>query len=101
MKGAVVIMKFCLNITSIGYPSYDEAIKKYPCLGDEKYKMYMTKVWNKDKSIARYITYIDISSMAKLKELIDETGHEVIIAPPYEWRDAKHYELEIYDDYRE
>ena len=94
-------MKFCLNITSIGYPSYAEAIKKYPCLGDEKYKMYMAKVWNEDKSIARYITYIDISSMAKLKELIDETGHQVIIAPPWEWRDAKHYELEIYDDYRE
>ena len=101
MKGAVVIMKFCLNITSIGYPSYAEAIKKYPCLGDEKYKMYMRKVWNEDKSIARYITYIDISSMAKLKELIDETGHEVIIAPPWERRDAKHYELEIHDDYRE
>lgn len=101
MKGAVVIMKFCLNITSIGCPSYEDAINKYPCLGDEKYKMYMTKVWNEDKSIARYITYIDISSMAKLKELIDETGHEVIIAPPCEWRDAKHYELEIYDAYRE
>ena len=79
MKGAVVIMKFCLNITSIGYPSYAEAIKKYPCLGDEKYKMYMTKVWNEDKSIARYITYIDISSMAKLKELIDEESGRAII----------------------
>ena len=101
MKGAVVIMKFCLNITSIGYPSYDEAIKKYPCLGDEKYKMYMTRVRNKDASIEWDATYIDISSMARLKELIDETGHEVIIAPPCEWRDAKHYELEIYDDYRE
>ena len=94
-------MKFCLNITSIGYPSYDEAIKKYPCLGDEKYKMYMTRVRNKDTSIEWDATYIDISSMAKLKELIDETGHEVIISPPWEFRDAKHYELEIYDDYRE
>ena len=101
MKGAVVIMKFCLNITSIGYPSYAEAIKKYPCLGDEKYKMYMTRVRNKDTGIEWDATYIDISSMAKLKELIDETGHEVIISPPWERRDAKHYELEIYDDYRE
>ena len=101
MKGAVVIMKFCLNITSIGYPSYAEAIKKYPCLSDEKYKMYMTRVRNKDTGIEWDATYIDISSMAKLKELIDETGHEVIIAAPCEWRDAKHYELEIYDDYRE
>ena len=101
MKGAVVVMKFCLNITSIGYPSYTEAINKYPCLGDEKYKMYMTRVRNKDTSIEWDATYIDISSMAKLKELIDETGHEVIIAAPCEWRDAKHYELEIYDDYRE
>ena len=94
-------MKFCLNITSIGYPSYVEAIKKYPCLGDEKYKMYMTRVRNKDTSIEWDATYCDISSMARLKGLIDETGQEVIIAPPYEWRDAKHYELEIYDDYRE
>lgn len=94
-------MKFCLNITSIGYPSYTEAINKYPCLGDEKYKMYMTRVQNKDKNIEWDITYIDISSMAKLKELIDETGQEVIIALPYKWRDEKHYELEIYDDYRE
>ncbi len=94
-------MKFCLNITSIGYPSYTEAINKYPCLGDEKYKMYMTRVQNKDKNIEWDVTYIDISSMAKLKELIDETGQEVIIAPPYKWRDEKHYELEIYDDYRE
>ena len=94
-------MKFCLNITSIGYPSYTEAINKYPCLGDEKYKMYMTRVRNKDKNIERDITYIDISSMTQLKELIDETGHEVIIAAPWEWRDKKHYELEIYDDYRE
>ena len=94
-------MKFCLYITSIGYPSYAEATKKYPCLGDEKYKMYMTRVRNKDTSIEWDATYIDISSMAKLKELIDETGHEVIIAPPCEWRDKKHYELEIYDDYRE
>ena len=63
--------------------------------------MYMTRVRNKDTGIEWDATYIDISSMAKLKELIDETGHEVIIAPPWEWRDAKHYELEIYDDYRE
>ena len=101
MKGSVVIMKFCLNITSIGYPSYAEAIKKYHCHSDEKYKMYMTRVRNKDTGIEWDSTYIDISSMAKLKELIDETGHEVIIAEPCEWRDAKHYELEIYDDYRE
>lgn len=94
-------MKFCLRITSMGYPSYAEAINKYPCLGDEKYKMYMTRVQNKDKNIEMDITYIDISSMTKLKELIDETGQEVIIASPCEWRDAKHYELEIYDDYRE
>ncbi len=94
-------MKFCLNITSIGYPSYIEAINKYPCLGDEKYKMYMTRVHNEDKSIEMDMTYIDISSLAKLKELIDETGHEVIIAPPSKWRDEKNYVLEIYDDYRE
>lgn len=94
-------MKFCLNITSIGYTSYAEAIKKYPCLGDEKYKMYMTRVRNKSNNSECDITYINISSMAKLKELIDEIGHEVIIAAPCEWRDAKHYELEIYDDYRE
>ena len=94
-------MKFCLNITSIGYPSYAEAIKKYPCLSDEKYKMYMTRVRNKDTSIEWDATYIDISSRARLKELIDETGHEVIIAAPCVWRDAKHSELEIYDDYRE
>lgn len=94
-------MKFCLNITSIGYPSYIEAINKYPCLGDEKYKMYMTRVRNEDKNIEMDITYIDISSMAKLKELIDEIGHEVIISKPSKWRDAKHYNLEIYDDYRE
>lgn len=101
MKGAVVIMKFCLNITSIGYPSYAEAINKYPCLGDEKYKMYMTRVRNKSNNSEWDITYIDISSMARLKELTDETGHEVIIAPPSKWIDEKHYELEIYDDYRE
>lgn len=101
MKGAVVIMKFCLNITSIGYTSYAEAIKKYPCLGDEKYKMYMTRVRNKSNNSEWDITYIDISSMARLKELTDETGHEVIIAPPSKWRDEKHYVLEIYDDYRE
>ena len=101
MKGAVVIMKLCLNITSIGYPSYSEAIKKYPCLGDEKYKMYMTRVRNKINNGEWDLTYIDLSSMAKLKELIDETGHEVIIAPPNKWRDEKHYMLEIYDDYRE
>lgn len=101
MKGAVVVMKFCLNITSIGYTSYAEAIKKYPCLGDEKYKMYMTRVRNKSNNSECDTTYIDISSMARLKELIDETGHEVIIAPPSKWRDEKHYELEIYDDYRE
>ena len=94
-------MKFCLNITSIGYPSYTEAINKYPCLGDEKYKMYMTRVRNKINNSEWDITYIDISSIAKLKELIDETGQEVIIAAPCEWRDKKHYELEIYDDYRE
>lgn len=94
-------MKFYLNITSMGYPSYVEAINKYPCLGDEKYKMYMTRVQNKDKNIELDVTYIDISSMAKLKELIDETGQEVIISKPSKWRDAKHYELEIYDDYRE
>ncbi len=94
-------MKFCLNITSIGYPSCAEAITKYPCLGDEKYKMYMTRVQNKDTSTEWNVTYIDISSTARLKELIDEIGHGVIIAPPNEWRDAKHYELEIYDDYRE
>ena len=94
-------MKFCLNITSIGYPSYTEAINKYPCLGDEKYKMYMTRVRNEDRNIEWDITYIDISSMTKLKELIDEIGHEVIISKPSKWRDAKHYELEIYDDYRE
>lgn len=94
-------MKFCLSITSMGYPSYAEAISKYPCLGDEKYKMYMTRVQNKDKNIEWDATYINISSMAKLKELIDETGHEVIISKPSKWRDAKHYELEIYDDYRE
>lgn len=94
-------MKFCLNITSIGYPSYTEAINKYPCLGDEKYKIYMTRVQNKDRNIEWDVTYIDISSMAKLKELIDEIGHEVIISKPSKWRDAKHYELEIYDDYRE
>lgn len=101
MKGAVVIMKFCLNITSIGYPSYAEAIKKYPCLGDEKYKMYMTRVRNKSNNGEWDITYIDISSMTRLKELTDETGREVIIAPPRKWRDEKHYVLEIYDDYRE
>ena len=101
MKGAVVIMKFCLNITSIGYPSYAGAITKYPCLGNKKYKMYMTRVQNKSNNSEWDITYIDISSMAKLKELIDETGHEVIIAPPRKWRDEKYYELEIYDDYRE
>lgn len=101
MKGAVVIMKFCLNITSIGCPSYAEAIKKYPCLGDEKYKMYMARIRNKSNNSESDITYIDISSMTKLKELIDETGHEVIIAPPRKWRDEKHYVLEIYDDYRE
>ena len=101
MKGAVVVMKFCLNITSIGYTSYAEAIKKYPCLGDEKYKMYMTRVRNKINNSEWDITYIDISSMTRLKELIDETGHEVIIAPPRKWRDEKHYVLEIYDDYRE
>nr|DAU29833.1 MAG TPA: hypothetical protein [Caudoviricetes sp.] len=94
-------MKFCLNITSIGYPSYAEAIKKYPCLGDEKYKIYMTRVRNKSNNSECDMTYIDISSMARLKELTDETGHEVIIAPPRKWRDEKHYELEIYDDYRE
>ena len=94
-------MKLCLNITSIGYPSYSEAIKKYPCLGDEKYKMYMTRVRNKINNGEWDLTYIDLSSMAKLKELIDETGHEVIIAPPNKWRDEKHYMLEIYDDYRE
>lgn len=101
MKGAVVIMKFCLNITSIGYPSYAEAIRRYPCLGDEKYKMYMTKVRNNINNSEWDITYIDISSMAKLKELIDEIGREVIIAPPRKWRDEKHCVLEIYDDYRE
>lgn len=94
-------MKFCLTITSIGYPSYADAIKKYPCLGDEKYKMYMTRVRNKSNNSEWDITYIDISSMAKLKELIDETRHEVIIAPPSKWRDEKHCVLEIYDDYRE
>ena len=94
-------MKFCLNITSIGYASYTEAIKKYPCLGDEKYKMYMARIRNKSNNSESDITYIDISSMTKLKELIDETGHEVIIAPPRKWRDEKHYVLEIYDDYRE
>lgn len=94
-------MKFCLNITSMGYPSYTEAINKYPCLGDKKYKMYMTRVRNEDRNIEWDVTYIDISSMAKLKELIDEIGHEVIISGPCKWRDAKHYELEIYDDYRE
>lgn len=94
-------MKFCLNITSIGYSSYAEAIKKYPCLGDEKYKMYMTRVRNKSNTGEWDVTYIDISSMAKLKELIDETGHGVIIAPPRKWRDEKHYVFEIYDDYRE
>ena len=94
-------MKFCLNITSIGYPSYAEAIKKYPCLGDEKYKMYMTRVRNKDKNIEMDTTYIDISSMAKLKELIEETGRDIIITTPRKWCDAKHYVLEIYDDYRE
>lgn len=83
-------MKFCLNITSIGYPSYAEAIK-----------MYMTRVRNKSNNSEWDITYIDISSMARLKELTDETGHEVIIAPPRKWRDEKHYVLEIYDDYRE
>lgn len=56
-------MKFCLTITSIGCPSYADAINKYPCLGDEKYKMYMTKVWNEDKKhckvyyIYRYFVY--------------------------------------------
>lgn len=94
-------MKFCLNITSIGYASYAEAINKYPCLGDEKYKMYMTRVRNKSNNGEWDITYIDISSMARLKELTNETGHEVIIAPPRKWRDEKHYVLEIYDDYRE
>ena len=94
-------MKFCLNITSIDYPSYADAIKKYPCLGDEKYKMYMTRVRNKSNNREWDITYIDISSMARLKELTDEKGHEVIIAPPHKWRDEKHYVLEIYDDYRE
>lgn len=94
-------MKFCLNITSIGYPSYVGAINKYPCLGDEKYKMHMTRVRNKSNNSEWDITYIDISSMARLKELTDETGHEVIIAPPRKWRDEKHYVLEIYDDYRE
>ena len=94
-------MKFCLNITSIGCPSYAEAIKKYPCLGDEKYKMYMSRVRNKSNNSELDITYIDISSMAMLKELTDEMGHEVIIAPPRKWRDEKHYVLEIYDDYRE
>lgn len=63
--------------------------------------MYMTRVRNKDKNIEMDTTYMDISSMTKLKELIDETGHEVIIAPPSKWRDEKHYVLEIYDDYRE
>lgn len=101
MKGAVVIMKFCLNITSIGYPSYAGAITKYPCLGYEKYKMYMARVRNNINNSEWDITYIDISSMTKLKELIDETRHEVIIAPPNKWRDEKHYVLEIYDDYRE
>lgn len=94
-------MKFCLNITSIGYPSYTDAINKYPCLGDEKYKMCMTRVRNKSNNSEWDITYINISSMDRLKELIDETGHEVIIAPPRKWRDEKHYVLEIYDDYRE
>ena len=94
-------MKFCLNITSIGYTSYVGAINKYPCLGDEKYKMYMTRVRNKSNNSEWDITYIDISSMDRLKELTDETGHEVIIAPPCKWRDEKHYVLEIYDDYRE
>lgn len=94
-------MKFCLNITSMGYPSYAEVIKKYPCLGDEKYKMYMTRVRNKRNNSEWDIIYIDISSMARLKELTDETGHEVIIAPPRKLRDEKHYVLEIYDDYRE
>lgn len=94
-------MKFCLNITSIGYPSYAEAIKRYPCLGDEKYKVYMTRVRNKSNNSEWDIAYIDISSMAKLKELIDETGREVIISPPRKWRDEKHCVLEIYDDYRE
>ena len=94
-------MKFCLKITSMGYPSYAEAINKYPCLGDEKYKMYMTRVRDVNKTHEWDITYIDISSMGKLKELIDETGHDVVITAPCEWRDAKHYELEIYDDYRE
>ena len=94
-------MKFCLNITSIGCPSYADAIKKYPCLGDEKYKMYMTRVRNKSNNSELDITYIDISSMTRLKELIDETGHEVIIAPPRKWRDEKNCVLEIYDDYRE
>ena len=94
-------MKFCLKITSIGYPSCTEAINKYPCLGNEKYKMYMTRVRHKSKNIEWNITYIDIPSLTKLKELVDETGHEVIISEPWEWGDAKHYELEIYDDYRE
>ena len=94
-------MKFCLNITSIGCPSYAEAIRRYPCLGDEKYKMYMTKVRDNINNSEWDITYINISSMAKLKELMDETGHEVIIAPPRKWKDEKHCVLEIYDDYRE
>lgn len=94
-------MKFCLSITSMGYPSYTEAINKYSCLGDEKYKLCMTRVQNKDENTEWDITYIDISSMVKLKELIDETGHNVIIVAPNEWRDAKHYELEICDIYRE
>lgn len=94
-------MKFCLNITSIGYPSYVGAINKYPCLGDEKYKMYMTRVRNKSNNSKCDMTYIDISSMARLKELIDEIGYEVIIMPPCKWRDEKHYVLEIYDNYRE
>ena len=70
MKGAVVIMKFCLNITSIGYPSYAEAIKKYPCLGDEKYKMYMTRVRNKDTSIewdATSVSYTHLTLPTKVK----------------------------------
>lgn len=94
-------MKFCLKITSMGYPSYADAINKYPCLGDEKYKMYMTRVWNRDMTCKYDITYIDISSVGKLKELIDETRYEIVIGDPNKLRDANHYELEIYDNYRE
>lgn len=98
-------MKFCLKITSMWSLSYEDVINKYPCLGDEKYKLCIKRVWCqslvKDHKTKRDIIYITISSIKAMAELIDCLGTEVIIGVPDKFYDNEHYTLEIYDDYRE